>query len=200
MKAHSRMTDTPAPRKRPRWLGLRIVIFFITMGLLLWAMASPFVSSPYGRSIAWAIAVAMGALAGLATWFDPVLAEDSPERTEMVTRWPIMQDRGARTPLLAILWTLITFAAVNDAGLEFWTLAVGKTDEWPLHLGDYRTSSRGNCAGFTLQEAPMKLHRMICATYPHGEDPPEPGTPVSVWGKASDVGIRVERFEIAPDT
>lgn len=177
------------------------MILFTILGLFAWStLVSAFISSPYGQSIAWAIAVAMGVLTGLATWFDPFHAEDSPERAEMVNRWPILQDRGGRTTMLVIMSTLITFVGVNGAGFEFWTLATGHPDEWSLHLGDYSRSSRANCSGFDLEEAPLKMHRVICVRYAADEDPPEPGTPVTVWGKASDVGIRVERFEIAPDT
>lgn len=192
-------TSSPtAPAPRRRWGALRLAIIFTVGGLMLWTLqVSDFVSSPFGQGVALAIAIGVGLLTAFGTWFDPVL-DDAPYQANMIARFPFMQDRRARTAAFAILATLLTFLAVNGAGLEFWTLAMGHPGERSLHLGAYRSAYRNTCAGFTLQEAPFTTHSMICARYPDGATPAPTGTSVAVWGPASDVGIRVERFQIEP--
>ena len=169
------------------------------LALFAWSLAiGEFVTSPLGREIALAAGIGMAVLMGVWTYFDPVYAHDTLERAARLAKAPAMANPVARVLFLGVFMGLITFQAVSGAVLEFWTLAVGQPGEQTMHLGDYQSSSRANCAGFDLQEAPLKLHRVVCADYRYGEAP-DPGALVRVRGPVSAVGIKIEQFQISAD-
>lgn len=183
----------------PRWPGRWSIVIFISVCVLaIWSTSvSEFVASSLGQRLSLMAAAGVGALMGVWTYVDPVYARDTPERAARLARAPVMASPVVRMLFVGAFMGWVTFEAVSGAVLEFWTLAFGRPAEQTLHLGDYYRSSRSNCAGFELQEAPLKLRRVVCARYRDGEAP-APGTPVTVRGRASTVGIEVEQFQISP--
>jgi len=162
----------------------------------LWSLTvSQFVSSALGLRIAFMAAFGIGVLAGIATYFDPFYAHDTPERAARLAKAPPLEDPLARMLLVGGFMAFVTFYGVNGAALEFWTLATGRPSQLTLHLGAYRSSSPARCTGFELQEAPLTFRRVVCAHYRYDEAP-APGTAVVLNGPASPFGIDVESFLI----
>lgn len=186
---------------RTAWLGWiklgAACVFVAAAGLAFWSTTvSRFVASELGQNIALATAAIVGLLMALLTFFDPFYAHDTPARAAKLASSPVLANPVIRTLCVSLMTSYFTFEAVSGALLQFWTFAVGHAAEQTLHLGDYHTSTRGSCSGFSLLEAPFKSHRIICARY-DAVDVPLPGTPVRVYGVASGLGIDVAEFEIA---
>ena len=166
------------------------------MILCLWSFtASRFVSSALGLRIAFMAAFGIGALAGIATYFDPFYAQDTPARAARLVKAPPLENPLVRMLLVGAFMAFVTFYGVNGAALEFWTLATGRPSQLTLHLGAYRSLSRSGCTGFELQEAPLTFRRVVCAHYRY-DDVPAPGTAVVLNGTASPFGIDVQSFRI----
>lgn len=167
--------------------------------LALWNLTvGQFVASPSGQMLSLIAMIGFATLMGTWTYVDPVYKHDTPERARRLARAPALANPAARALFVAAVTGLLAYEA-SGAVFEFWTLAVGRQGEQVMHLGGYRSSSRYNCAGFELQEAPLKLHRIVCARYHDGEPPP-PGTPVAVRGQVSPLGIKIEQFQIDPSS
>jgi len=187
------------PSSRPwRWIGRLVAVLFIANGLLaLWSLTvGQFVASPFGQMLSLVGMIGFATAMGSWTYVDPVYKHDTPERAERLARAPALANPALRVPFIAVFTGLMAYEACG-AIFEFWTLALGGQGEQIMHLGSYRNSSRHNCAGFELQEAPLKLHRIVCRRY-HDDEAPPPGTPVVVRGQVSPLGIRVEQFVINP--
>jgi hypothetical protein len=166
--------------------------------LAFWSLTvSEFVTSSFGWALSLAAAIGFAMLMGIWTYIDPIYAHDTPERAARLAKAPVLANPVVRVLFIAAFTGLIAYQAVSGAVFEFWTLAVGQQGEQTMHLGDYQDSSRYTCAGFQLQEAPFKAHRVVCARYRDDEAPPA-GTPVTVRGQVSALGIRIEQFQIGP--
>lgn len=187
-----------SPPRPSRWLGRCVTVLFVTNCVLaLWSLTvSEFVPSSFGRALSLAVAIGLGMLMGIWTYVDPVYAHDTPERAARLATAPALANPVVRVLFIGAFTGLIAYEAASGAAFEFWTLAVGQQGEQTMHLGDYQSSSRYNCAGFKLQEAPFKAHRIVCARYGDDEAPPA-GTPVTVRGQVSALGIRIEQFQIS---
>jgi hypothetical protein len=90
---------------------------------------------------------------------------------------------------------VLGFYGVQAPAFEAWTLASGRPRQVSAHLDQYSSAGRYNCAGFDLREAPLMMNRVVCASYRYDEAPP-PGTPVTLFGEISPLGIHVTSFEI----
>jgi hypothetical protein len=166
--------------------------------LALWSLVvSQFVTSSFGQMISLAAAIGLATLMGIWTYVDPVFAHDTPERAARLAKAPALANPVVRSLFVGAFTGLVAYEAASGAVFEFWTLAVGRKGEQTMHLGDYHSSSRFNCAGFELQEAPHKAHRIVCARYSENDAPPA-GTPVTVHGQVSALGMRIDQFQINP--
>jgi hypothetical protein len=183
-----------------RWAGRCAAVIFISNCILaLWSLTvSEFVTSSFGQQMSVLTALAMAAVMGIWSYVDPVYASDTPERSARLSRAPVLANPVARALLVGAFTGLLTFEAFSGAVLEFWTLAFGRQSEQTMHLGEYHNSSRSNCEGFDLQEAPFKSRRVICVGNSDAETH-SPGATVIVHGPASAVGIKVERFQISSE-
>lgn len=175
-------------------------LFVVACCLALWSdLVCQFVPSPLGFQLAGAAAIGFGVIFGMWTYVSPQYSQGTAQRTALVARAPYLANPLTRALCLGLFTGLAMFEAVSGAGLEIWTRMTGVPTVSVLHLGNYHSSSRYNCAGFDIQEAPLKLHRFVCASFVHGDEPP-PGTPVLVRGPASTFGIDVRAFRIAAES
>ncbi len=181
-----------------RWLGRGLAAFFFVAGALaLWTIAiCQFVPTTRGFHIAATAGIVAGAAYAMWTSVDPTYARNTPEQAARLARAPVLADPLSRMVCFGLFMALITFEAVIGSGLEIWTRIKGHPSAAVLHLGAYHRASRTSCSGFDVAEAPFKLHRFVCVTFPEDVARPPPGAPLYVRGPASSVGIDVRMFRI----
>ena len=192
--------DDKTPLKTPMPLRRRIVgVFFF--GLLILAVVSGWFSHMMPSPLGAGISLIVGGLAGLyAAWESRDGGLFSPANPAFSTSgrgaW-LLTHVALRTPLMGLFCGFIAVTAVEEGLFAMVTAIAGQPASRELIVKGW-ASGRYSCQRFDVEGAPIMSDQALCADAGRYAAQATPGRPLWIMGKATALGMNVERFELPP--
>ena len=195
------LASAPSVQAKPAIPVRRQVAIAVFLILTLSGPAAMWFSPHFPTPLATKIALAVAGMSGLrVAWRarDVALSSAAKSRLENMT------GRGAyiahhpwlRVPLLGLAAFFLVFVDVRDGAFALVTAAVGEPAARTVTItGTYHP--RKSCARFEVQEEGFLLDRALCATRQELAQAVR-GRRLTLVGRASPLGLNVERFEFGP--
>jgi hypothetical protein len=173
------------------WVAAAVVVLLYFIG----AQMGRFVPFPAASVIALTFAIPVSFFTGYVASRPALIARVEEQFPNLPQLSPSLQIPAVRFAIISIGTFLLSYGAAERGGGEIWTLAMGRPGATVLHLTSYNPARRSVCAGVDFQEAAFTVGRGFCVNLGPSFHV-RPGTPITLTGRISSLGILVDRYRI----
>jgi hypothetical protein len=189
------VTSKPPPPSRSQKI-LAGVFIVGTVAAIYGLQFSPFLPTPLGERLALVAGCASAALIALAALVGPYSLANPNIAAQAAKRW-FLRFTPVRVLLFAGFFFFIAYGAVGGALESIWTALTGPEKVQAATIVGWHTRSRYSCNAFEVAGSGWLGNHALCADSAYAAEAIR-GRRIFLTGRASPLGINVERFRLGP--